>query len=281
MRPPRLCAVRRVTPSEALAPGIAMTLFAIKLIMTPLLIAAATLAARRWGESVGGWIVGLPLTSGPVSVFLALEQGPEFAAHAAQTGLFGAVGVAVFCVAYAALALRHAWALTTVCTLALYGFSVFILSLLSYSLLLTAVSTVLLLKAALLLIPTPGGACPHPPPPWWDLPLRMVAATAMVLALTMGAERLGPEWSGLLAPFPVFTYIMVVFSHAQSGGTAVCHLMRGVVVGCFAAAAFFATVAFLLPRCDMALTYLAAVGVALAVNAATFTLLKARSAARP
>src|SRR5207253_534085 len=53
-----------------------MTVLLAKVVLTPLLIAAATLAGRRWGPAVGGWLAGLPLTSGPVSVFLALEPGP-------------------------------------------------------------------------------------------------------------------------------------------------------------------------------------------------------------
>jgi len=83
-----------------------MSLLAIKLIVTPLIVLAATLAARRWGDAVGGWLVGLPLTSGPVSVFLALERGPAFAAHAADGSLAGVVAQAAFCFGYAALARR-------------------------------------------------------------------------------------------------------------------------------------------------------------------------------
>src|SRR6184192_563504 len=65
-----------------------MTL-ALKLVLTPALIAIATLAGRRFGPSIGGWLVGLPFTSGPVSLFLALEQGTSFAAAAA----LGAIGL--------------------------------------------------------------------------------------------------------------------------------------------------------------------------------------------
>jgi hypothetical protein len=31
----------------------------LKLVLTPVLIAAASLAGRRWGQAVGGWMVGL------------------------------------------------------------------------------------------------------------------------------------------------------------------------------------------------------------------------------
>ncbi|MEX5997204.1 hypothetical protein [Providencia hangzhouensis] len=47
-----------------------MELFVFKVVITPLLLLTASLAARRWGESIGGLIVGLPLTSGPISFSL-------------------------------------------------------------------------------------------------------------------------------------------------------------------------------------------------------------------
>ncbi|MEX5931749.1 hypothetical protein AB6H26_19805 [Providencia hangzhouensis] len=48
-----------------------MELFVFKVVITPLLLLTASLAARRWGESIGGLIVGLPLTSGPISSLLS------------------------------------------------------------------------------------------------------------------------------------------------------------------------------------------------------------------
>jgi hypothetical protein len=66
-----------------------MSLLAVKLVPTPLVVLAASLAARRWGDVVGGWLVGLPLTSGPVALFLARERGPAFAADAAAGSLAG------------------------------------------------------------------------------------------------------------------------------------------------------------------------------------------------
>jgi len=41
-----------------------------KIVTSPLLIQVASLAGRRWGPAVGGWFVGLPLTSGPIAFFL-------------------------------------------------------------------------------------------------------------------------------------------------------------------------------------------------------------------
>src|SRR2546422_11690904 len=72
----------------------------LRLALTATLIAVATLMSRRWGPAVGGAIAGLPLTSGPVSVFLALDQGSAFAATAAAGTLLGLLSQAAFCLVY-------------------------------------------------------------------------------------------------------------------------------------------------------------------------------------
>ncbi|HWQ10961.1 MAG TPA: hypothetical protein VN436_17700, partial [Holophaga sp.] len=82
----------------------------LKLLLTPLLITLATLAGRRWGPAFSGWFIGFPLTSGPVSIILALQDGKAFAARAAVGNLGGLASISVFCLAYAVAARkRGAW----------------------------------------------------------------------------------------------------------------------------------------------------------------------------
>jgi hypothetical protein len=80
---------------------------AIKLVGTPLVVLSASPAARRWGDAVGGCLVGLRLTSAPVSVFLAIEQGPSFAAQVANGWIAAVVSQAAFCLGHAAQARRQ------------------------------------------------------------------------------------------------------------------------------------------------------------------------------
>src|SRR5262249_12756510 len=91
-------------PSRVIVRKPDMETLVLKVLVTPALIGGASLAARRWGHQVSGWLVGLPLTSGPIAFFLALERGTSFAAAAAIGSLAGAVAEAAFCVAYAAAA---------------------------------------------------------------------------------------------------------------------------------------------------------------------------------
>src|SRR5437870_12628749 len=100
--------------------GDRVTLLLAKVVLTPLFIAAVTLAGRRWGPAVGGWRAGLLVTSGPVSVFLALEQGREFAARAAVGSLAGLVGVACFFDVDARVSRTRTWPLATAAGMAAY-----------------------------------------------------------------------------------------------------------------------------------------------------------------
>ena len=55
-------------------------LFAFKLTLVPFFILALSLAGRRWGTAVSGWLVALPVVAGPIVFFIVMEQGEAFAA---------------------------------------------------------------------------------------------------------------------------------------------------------------------------------------------------------
>src|SRR5882672_8357988 len=111
----------------------------LKIVLTPLLIAAASLAGRRWGPAVGGWFVGLPLTSGPIALFLALDHGAGFAAAAAVGSLAGALAEAAFCLAYAAAA-RAGWPTALAAATAAFALVAAILQVAAPSLVVAAVA---------------------------------------------------------------------------------------------------------------------------------------------
>jgi hypothetical protein len=240
----------------------------LKLVVTPLLIAAATLVARRWGPGVGGWLAGFPLTSAPVSVFLALEQGPDFAARAAVGTLLGLTALAAFCLAYGRAARRVGWAGSAAVGLSVFGACLFVLSAGPVSLpaAFALVCVALGLVAALLPATTTGRS--NVKAPAWDLPLRMAVATAVVLLLTAAARHLGPTLSGLLSPVPVFLLVLAVFAQRSQGPDASIRVLRGGVMGSFAFAVFFLVVGALLGRFGIGATYVPASLAALAVNGA-------------
>jgi hypothetical protein len=257
-----------------------MALLALKLVATPLLIAAATLTARRFGAGVGGWLAGLPLTSGPVSAFFAVEQGPAFAARAAVGTLLGLVAVTAFCVAYARVAGSGSWPLGTLAGLGAFAATAGLLAGLPLTLAPALVVTFAALAAGALLIATSGRPA-YVGAPRWDLPLRIATATAVVVLVTAVAPALGPRWSGVLSTVPVFAGTMAAFSHRLAGPRAAAQLLRGVVIGSFAFAAFFLVVGVAVERLGLTPTYALATGVALAVNAGALGLVERPPARAP
>ncbi len=235
----------------------------LKLVLTPLLIGGASLAGRRFGPTVGGWLVGLPLTSGPVAFFLALERGPDFAAHAAEGTLAGLVSVAVFCLAYGLLAPRWSWLPTVLSSLAVFFGATLILRLVDLPLALSFFMVVVVLTLVLRSLPSASaGGAGAPSLPSWDLPVRIAVATAFVVLLTGLAGALGPRLSGLLAPLPIFAGVLAAFTHHQQGGAAAAGSVRGTVVGSFAFAAFFVVLAALLEATGILAAFVAAVAAA-------------------
>jgi hypothetical protein len=94
----------------------------------------------------------------------------------------------------------------------------------------------------------------------------MVLATALLVLITAAAGTLGPKWSGLLSPFPIFTFVMAVFSHARGGAPAARRLLQGVSVGLFSYVAFFLVVRSLVEKSNLWLVYTLAALAALMVN---------------
>jgi hypothetical protein len=85
------------------------TLLYVNLVLVPLLIGGVTLAARRWGPSVGGWLSSFPVISAPILFSIALEHGGPFAASAAVGTLAAVLANLSFTVAYAWCAMRFSW----------------------------------------------------------------------------------------------------------------------------------------------------------------------------
>jgi hypothetical protein len=246
----------------------------LKLFLAPVLILLATLAGRRWGPAVGGWLAGLPMTSGPSSFILALEQGPEFAARAALGTLFGLVSLAVFSLTYGAAARRLGWGGSLAAALGAFGVSTLALrdATLPVGVAFALVCAVLAAVGGVM-----AGGGPSPPPRRLlpgDLAIRMVLAALLVLLLTSVAAFLGPALAGSLSPIPVFGALLAVFAHRDQGSTAAVQLLRGMVLGSFGFATFLVVVAGFLGRLAVAPTYALAAAGALCVHGLTLAVVR-------
>ena len=90
-----------------------MLKLALTLLVAPSLVGASTLAARRWGQRLGGLVSAFPAIAFAVLLIDAHERGAEFAARAASATLLGlltlTLTLSVFVVAFGRTARRAGW----------------------------------------------------------------------------------------------------------------------------------------------------------------------------
>jgi hypothetical protein len=239
-------------------------LLAAKALLAPGLLAVCTFVAWKWGSAAGGWLLGLPLISGPVSVILFMEHGPQFAENAARGTLLGMVAAGVFYTGYSLAARGRCWwqslgVAAVACLAAAVALSRVHMDLTGTVLL---AGVFLALIAATARTPRQSAAVPTPKIP--GLLLKMAIASAVVVGVTLFSGVLGSQVSGMLATLPVISAFMAVSAHRKSGGVSARRMLGGTVAGLWGGAAFFAVVGVLVTGVAPVVTYGAATAAAAA-----------------
>jgi hypothetical protein len=212
-------------------------------------------------------------------LFLFLDQGPSFAANAALGSLVGVLATAAFAVEFSAIAKRTGRIVASfaagLIAFALIGAAAQDLPIAPVPL--YAICAVVLV-VAIRLVPDPGATAVVPLPSW-DLPARMILATALVLAITAAASALGPRLSGLIATIPLYASILAGFGFQLLGPAAAIRVWRGLLFGLFGFGAFYLVLAASLEALGLAAFALALV-VAATVQALTLRAMRGPSSER-
>jgi hypothetical protein len=241
-------------------------MLALKLLLVPAFLLAVSLAGRRWGAAVAGSLAGLPVVGGPILFFLALDHGPGFAAGAAVTALSAVFASVAFSLAYAHVAQRKGWGVALLAGLGAWTVAALLLARLPGAPVWALVVAVTTLCVAPTVFPTPtplgaaraGGSA--------ELVSRMVAGALLTLAVTTAASRVGPTWSGLLTVFPLLGIVLAVFSHRHQGAAFTAVLLRAMVMGQWAFAAFCVVLAWAVPWLALGAAFAAAVAASLVAS---------------
>jgi uncharacterized membrane protein (GlpM family) len=239
----------------------------LQLLLAPALVAASTLAARTWGERVGGVVSAFPVIVGPVLLIEAQTQGTAFAANAAAGTLLGLATLSGFAVAYARAAQWVGWPASLAAGWAVAAGIGAVVAVSGAGALagppVAAVSLALAYRA----LPRGGadvgarGIAPR-----WDLPLRMAVTSMLVVALVAAANRLGPTMGGIVAALPTLASVLAVFTHRQRGAAAVTQLLRGMLHGMAGFLVFCVLVATLVDRTGIPSAFVGAALVAAVVQ---------------
>jgi hypothetical protein len=249
----------------------------LRLALVPAAVWIASLAARRWGHGISGYLGGLPMIGGPITLFLALDLGPHFAARSALFTLAAIAAQAAHLLTFAYMARRGSWLLALVS-----GWTAFALVALAQAMLplqppLALLMAVLGLYAAWRWLPREQGAGDAARVPPIELRLRLVAAFALAALIVFSAPVFGPAVSGILLSVPITGSIIPPFTLALYGRDALARLLRGFVVGLSGFTGFFATLAFVLGPWGTTPSFAVAVAIALASMFAVDRMARRRS----
>jgi hypothetical protein len=249
----------------------------LKILLAPALIGAVTLAGRKWGPGIAGWLLGLPLISGPVLLFLDLEQGPDFASRAARACLLGLIAWGAFCFAYAYACRKFSWPIST--AIGWIAYFIVAAAVLPVKFGLATSFALAATVFAVMLFAFPEGAPFHGSigevryELWW----RMGTAAVIVATLTAVARFLGPVRSGVLTMFPAYTTIFAVFTHRQEPLAAVT-ILKSVTAGLYTQAVFFVILSLALLRFALPLAFAVALAGALLMQSLTLVFLRRQNA---
>jgi hypothetical protein len=239
-----------------------------EILLAPALVAAATLAARRWDERVGGLVSAFPAIAGPVLLIDVHEHGTAFAARAATGTVLGLLTLSGFALVYGLAARRRPWGWSLAAGWAAAAVLAAVAGALHAGLGAACAVAGASLLAAYVGLGRGDPAAEAVPATRWDLPLRMVLTAALVGLLAALAGWVGPEVGGVLTALPVLASILAVFTHRRLGAQGVTDLLRGMVAGMVGFAVFCATLALLVDRAAVVAAFGVAALAGLLVQAA-------------
>jgi hypothetical protein len=231
----------------------------LRICLTPIAFAFVSKAQSRFGDWIGGRLIGLPLTTGPFLLTVCMTSSRLTAAHAAAGVTSGQMAVVMFCSSYAWTARRMQPLPATLASLGVALTAVVALS--SFAGIWSSASAVWIAIAASLVLwpwarheakdrealqtdstttPAPTGSAP--------MLQRALISTVVVATMSTLVPILGARTAGIISSAPILLSIMLPGTHRLSGAAGAAAMARGTIVSMAATVAFSATLATTLPQ---------------------------------
>lgn len=205
---------------------------AVRMAITAAFLLAATVTAERAGPLIGGLVATLPISAGPVYVFLAIDHGAAFIAQSALGSLVTNALNVVFAVTYTLLAQKRS---LPVCLTG--AFAVWIalsagIGEIAWTLPLAIVFNAVIIAVSLWIVhPLRHVRVPPVAARWYDLVLRALMVAVLVGVVVTLSFTIGPTLSGNLAVFPIVLTSIIIILHRRIGGPATAAIMANAVIG--------------------------------------------------
>ena len=201
--------------------------------VTAAIVVTASLIAERTGPLLAAMVATLPVSAGPVYVFLALDHDAAFIAEAALGSMGSNIATTAFSLAYVLAAQRFPTRLALVLAFCAWGPVLLFFKAASLPI-------VILLGIVVCLFPAFHGiARPYlaarpakaPRLAWYAIPLRAFFVALLVGTVTTLSLSIGPQWSGFFATFPIVLSTLIVFLQPRIGGPATAAIIGSGILG--------------------------------------------------
>jgi hypothetical protein len=204
----------------------------VKMAVTAGFLLAATIIAERAGPLIGGLVATLPISAGPVYIFLALDHDAYFIAQSALGSLVTNALNVVFAVTYALLAQRQSLIVSVSGAFAAWIALSYAIGYVPWTLSLAVVFNLAVIAVSLWIVhPLRHVRVAAAPTRWYDLVLRAAMVAVLVGVVVTLSFTIGPTLSGNLAVFPIVLSSIMIILHRRIGGPPTAAIMANAVVG--------------------------------------------------
>lgn len=204
----------------------------VKMAVTAAFLLAATVTAERAGPLVGGLVATLPVSAGPVYIFLAFDHDAHFIAQAALGSLGSNVINVVFAVTYTLLAQKRSLFVSLGGAYLVWVTLSFVFGSAHWPLpVAIAINAVVIGMSMWIVHSLRHVRVLAVQPRWYELLMRAGLVAALVGVVITLSFTIGPALSGSLAVFPVTLTSIMLILHRRIGGPATAAVMANTIVG--------------------------------------------------
>jgi hypothetical protein len=205
----------------------------LKIACAIVIVVTASRATERAGPFLGAMIATLPVSTGPIYAFLAIDHGAQFISDSALMGVAGTTATVAFVAMHAVVAQRFSTPVCVLAATACWFATAFALQLRTWTLAEVCVLFAACFAAAILALRRFVVEIKAPPMPRvrFDLALRAALVACVVVATTIAGNAVGPAATGVLATYPVVFTSLVLILQPRWGGPFVASLLVNALKG--------------------------------------------------
>lgn len=223
-------------------------------------------------------IATLPVSTGPIYVFLAIDHGPQFISDSARMGVVAVAATVSFVAVHAFVAQRHATFLSWLAATSAWFVTACLLQQREWTFVegcaLFALSFAIAIRGLRRFVV--DVKAPPLPRVRFDLALRSLLVACVVIATNFASNVLGPSATGTLATYPVVFTSLVLILQPRCGGPFTSALLVNSLKGLIGFGMALATIHLAAARMSSAWALLLALAVAVGWNLGLFLLRRSR-----